>query len=1224
MTDDDIDEGPCRKAKVHKRNLSYHSFQYPSASRRKTEECNNADCSNADCNNTELAENSLQCLQHNTINDITISKMQPGTKHVWFKSAFSEQGQQIASITPNCKQLISPIKGDGRLEKECRNLSSTPLYERPLFDDEGDLFEDSDADLVDLNITEITSQYDEQKNPPLPSPSLASSLPGNLCCPSNNTSTKLVPSPSELLPKEAPVPKLYETPPDEISVVPESIDLFPSNPNSDSIKSYSTELFSYSPVPKSLTHSSKSSIVKSPDRNNSIVQKNSSKPQTFDDADCCFSPTRSNPSQGASTLSSSITGILDSIFGCDDLEKIEEDYLSTSSDQQSQVKGLPNDDTDGSKVEDETKNRNLNPNPNPNPNPSTSSFLKRHIRQCMMQNAQGHTSQNIAKHVEKMQQNRLAEAKADLEVVQREKDATGGNFDIGPFYGLPSKVKELLEKQRGIKKLYAWQEECLSLAAVSANQNLIYSLPTSGGKTLVAEILILRQLLCQKKNAILILPYVSIVQEKVKSLALLAVELNFHVEEYAGTKGRYPPINRHMKSTLYIATIEKAHSLINQFIELNRINTLGLMVVDELHMLGEGGRRGATLEATLIKTLCYAEKCQIVGMSATLSNIQDLQTFLKAELYQNNFRPITLTEYVKLDENIYRVCPASSEDILQHHRVTTFQYKKEMSKTDPDHLLGLVLEVIPDNSCLLFCSTKKNCENVANMLTKMLAKYKRDLLNLHKSQKKQLLKDLKADSNGHLCPVLGHTIPFGLAYHHSGLTSDERSLIEEAYSTGVLCLLTCTSTLAAGVNLPAKRVILRSPYVGRNFISRCQYLQMIGRAGRAGIDDSGESILVVDHKDKDKVKQLIQKPMESCHSSLGFDDGKGIRLFILSLIGLQIATDVPSLFLILSRSLLSVQCKQLNHDVNNLTQTSLQSLLDLGLVIQKRKVTPFEDDDDSKDPASDNLCLDITDLGRATYKGSIDIDVSQRLYRDLKKSTQKLVVSNYLHLLALTTPYDLVDTITLSWIIYFKQMSYLNPDEIAVANALGITENYIARKASNQVVKKCVDEFAVQRFYLTLMLFEIWQQKTVWEVAELFQQPRGFVQNLVSSAVSFASCISYFCKEIQEFWGLTALLEPFMQRLSYSTIVDLIPLLEIPGVKKGRALQLHNAGYKTLARIAKASVKELVKDIEHMSKRLARQIIASASLLLEEKREALLEEIEQLVTVPEVVQQGQQ
>lgn len=235
------------------------------------------------------------------------------------------------------------------------------------------------------------------------------------------------------------------------------------------------------------------------------------------------------------------------------------------------------------------------------------------------------------------------------------------------FYGLPENVKSSIYRVKKIDSLYEWQNQCLSLPSIKNRKNLIYSLPTSGGKTLVAKILMLKEIICYKKNAIFILPFISIVQEKMQTMAPYAVEFDFLLEEYASIKGQYPPIKRRKKNSIYICTIEKALGLLNSLIETNRLNEIGMVVVDELHLLGENNGRGASLEVLLTKLIYTNKNIHIIGMSATIGNLEEVAKFLKADRYVGNFRPVELKEYVKCEDLIWNI-DVREENIFQDEK----------------------------------------------------------------------------------------------------------------------------------------------------------------------------------------------------------------------------------------------------------------------------------------------------------------------------------------------------------------------------------------------------------------------------------------------------------------------------------------------------------------------------------------------------------------------------
>lgn len=145
------------------------------------------------------------------------------------------------------------------------------------------------------------------------------------------------------------------------------------------------------------------------------------------------------------------------------------------------------------------------------------------------------------------------------------------------------------------------------------------------------------------------------------------------------------------------------------------------------------------------------------------------------------------------------------------------------------------------------------------------------------------------------------------------------------------------------------------------------------------------------------------------------------------------------------------------------------------------------------------------------------------------------------------------------------------------------------------------------------MLFDLWSEKTVYQVAEKYQVSRGLIQNLMTSAATFSSMVVNFCEELEQFWAFEHLLRGMAERLQHCCVRELIPLMELPAVKQSRAKQLYLAGFKNLQSIARADPNELVQKIEFMSRMLANQLIAAAKLLLLEKVENLREEAEDVL-----------
>lgn len=193
-------------------------------------------------------------------------------------------------------------------------------------------------------------------------------------------------------------------------------------------------------------------------------------------------------------------------------------------------------------------------------------------------------------------------------------------------------------------------------------------------------------------------------------------------------------------------------------------------------------------------------------MSATLPNLDILARWLAADLYFTDHRPVPLTEMVKVGQTIYDKQMNKIRDIDPSKAVVN----------DDDHIIPLCKETITQgHSVLIFCPTKNWCEKQAEAIARHFSTIGNpglarttdnrtgfvkasDLIAFDYEAIREVFEQLKRTPVG-LDSVLRRVLPYAVAYHHAGLTVDERDIIEGAFRQGTIRVLVATSTLCSGL-----------------------------------------------------------------------------------------------------------------------------------------------------------------------------------------------------------------------------------------------------------------------------------------------------------------------------------------------------------------------------------------------------------------------------------------
>ncbi len=677
-------------------------------------------------------------------------------------------------------------------------------------------------------------------------------------------------------------------------------------------------------------------------------------------------------------------------------------------------------------------------------------------------------------------------------------------------------AKQFLAEQ-GITELFPPQKDAID-AGLLGGQSVLVAAPTASGKTLIAMLAIMNFLKNKEGKIVYLTPLRALASEKFFEFKKLEkINLGRTIKVTIST-GDFDSVDKEAENAdIIVLTNEKMDSLMRH--GAGWVDKIGLVVADEVHLIGDQDR-GPTLEVLLTKLKKMETKPQILALSATITNSDELSEWLGCALVSSDWRPVPLTEGV-FDGGTILWNNGESVEI-------------ESSIRGPP--IDLCIDTIKNGGqSLIFAETRTRSASLAAKGADAVSKFLSDPERKYLGEiSKKLL-----DGNEHteLVKTLAALLKKGVGFHHAGLNQNCRQIIETEFRDGKIKLLASTPTLAAGVNLPARRVVISNvarydvKSATNKPISILEYKQLCGRAGRPQYDSFGEAIIVGNANASDLIDYYVNGSPEPIESQLTND--KALRIHILSHIVSNPGIKNEELFEFFSKTLAGLQTRK--NTLRFSIEIAKKFLLRENLIVQKGER------------------FASTEFGKKVSMLYIDPLTAIYFRRGIEMvSENKRHTLGFLHIIS-------------SCEEFFPKFSLRNRDYETISVLL---ENH-----SSELVES-ISEYDCSR---SLLALHSWiSESSEIQLSDNLNIESGDMHRLVE----MADWLSYCLYELAKLLGRSDLLEELAilrKRLLYGIKEELSDLVQIKGIGRVRARKLYSRGIKTIDDLKKIPVDKLAE-----------------------------------------------